>query len=305
MKKVLVTGGAGFIGSNLVTELLNNKYKVIVLDNFSSGDIKNLNENKNLEIVEGDIRDYDLLESLIKKVDIVVHLAAIVSVVDCENNPEACEVNVEATNKIFELAVENNIEKVIYASSAAVYGDVDVLPTRENFDLNPISKYGKYKLENEKKAKEMKGGTSFVGLRFQNVYGPKQNIKSDYAAVIPLFINLALQGKPIKIFGDGKQTRDFVFVKDVANAILLSINNKEKINDVFNIGTGKEISILDLRDKISKVLSIELETQFLDARDGEIKRSFADIEKAYLLFGYSSNHPFDEGLNQTIIFFKE
>ena len=245
MKKILVTGGEGFIGTNLVKRLVNKGFEVSVFDKKSGKDIL----------------DYQLLEESIKWADIVIHLAAIVSIQETIKNPiESRKINVDATKKIFELCVKHNIEKVIYASSAAVYGDNADLSLSENSVTKPISPYGEHKLQNEKDAKEFSSAeTSFVGFRFFNVYGPYQNLKSDYSAVIPLFIKKFINNDNLKIFGDGEQTRDFIYVEDLVEALILAINDNKKRNEVFNLGSGEKISINNLVKNLSEIFNKKIE----------------------------------------------
>jgi UDP-glucose 4-epimerase len=301
-KKVLITGGAGFIGSNLVEKFLDENYKVIVLDNFSTGKIENLQEHENLEIHEGDICDEVLLEKLIEQVQVIVHLAAMVSIPETIERPEeSFKVNVKATRNIFELAVKNEIEKVIFATSAAVYGDNNNLPLKEDEIPNPISPYGEHKLKNENDAMELSNDkTTFIGFRFQNVYGPKQSLKGAYAAVIPIFIDKALSKKTITVFGDGKQIRDFVYVKDVVEIILSSIKSDEIKSDIFNVGRGEPKTLIDLIDSISEILDSKLEVEFQAPRVGDVKESFADIERLKVILNYSPKYGLKQGLFETI-----
>jgi UDP-glucose 4-epimerase len=290
MKKILVTGGEGFIGTNLVKRLVNKGFEVSVFDKKSGKDIL----------------DYQLLEESIKWADIVIHLAAIVSIQETIKNPiESRKINVDATKKIFELCVKHNIEKVIYASSAAVYGDNADLSLSENSVTKPISPYGEHKLQNEKDAKEFSSAeTSFVGFRFFNVYGPYQNLKSDYSAVIPLFIKKFINNDNLKIFGDGEQTRDFIYVEDLVEALILAINDNKKRNEVFNLGSGEKISINNLVKNLSEIFNKKIEVLYENSKEGDIKHSFSDISKIKKELNFSPKFNFELGLQKTIDYLK-
>ncbi|MFW6286023.1 MAG: NAD-dependent epimerase/dehydratase family protein [Nanoarchaeota archaeon] len=305
MSKFLVTGGAGFIGSNLVGKLLSLNHEVVVLDNLCSGYKKNLEEfNSRFEFYEEDIRNFELVKKLIKQVDCVFHLAAMVSVPESVEKPFECiDVNVRASLNIIKECLKNNV-KFVFASSAAVYGDDTTNIKTEDLKTIPISPYGLSKFDVERFCKIYeKDGLNFTCFRNFNVYGPKQDFNSAYSAVIPSFIQRVLSKKNLKIFGDGTQTRDFIFVDDVVNAYILAFN--ENIRGIFNLGCNE---ILNLKDLSFKILSIsnacDLKVEFYDARKGDVKHSRASSQKFISESSWRANVGIDEGLQKTFNYYK-
>lgn len=284
MKKILITGGAGFVGTHLANKLVESKnYEVIVFDNTSlpfEQNISNFNNKlNNISFVRGDVRNKEDLRKSLNNVDIIIHLAAIVSVAVCEENPKLCEENnIQGTRNVFEIAKELNIKKIIYASSAAVYGDLSSSSITEEDLTVPISNYGISKLENEKTAKEFSNEISSIGLRFFNIYGPGLSMQNAYPSVLISFFKKIIQDQPIIVFGDGKQTRDFVHVFDVVQAIEKSIDNNVNGSEVYNVGTGNETEIISLAEKIKECDS-KINIEFLPRRDFDILQSCADISK--------------------------
>jgi UDP-glucose 4-epimerase len=306
MVKCLVTGGAGFIGSNLVEKLLNLNYEVIVIDNLSSGYKKNLREfEKKIQFYNNDIRNFNLMNKLIKQVDCVFHLAAMISVAESIEKPFDClDINVKASLNIIKECLKNNV-KFIFASSAAVYGN-DLTPIKtENLNTVPLSPYGLSKFDIERFCEIYeKEGLNFTCFRNFNVYGPKQDVNSAYSAVIPSFIQQVLNKNNLKIFGDGNQTRDFIFVEDVINAYVIAFENN--IKGIFNLGCNEIISLKDLAFKILNIFdSDHLKIEFLDARKGDIKHSRADSQKFILQSGWNSKVIFDEGLQKTFNYYNK
>ena len=306
--KVLVTGGAGFIGSNLTEELAKTN-EVIIIDNLSTGRIENIKEliNKsNVKFIEGSITDLKLLKETFKDVDYVFHQAAIPSVPRSVKNPIATnEANVNGTLNVLIAAKEYGVKKVIYASSSSVYGDTPILPKKEEMKPNPLSPYAVSKLAGEYYCKvfSVVYGLKTVCLRYFNVYGHKQDPNSEYAAVIPKFITRVIQNKSPIIYGDGKQTRDFTFVKDVVQANILA--TKSNAEGVFNIAGGKRISINDLAKKIMDIIVVKIDPIYDKPRPGDVRDSLADIEKAEKELGYKPEYDLEKGLKETIKWYQK
>lgn len=299
--KVVITGGAGFIGANLAKELAVDN-SVIIIDDLSTGNKENLTDlpTENVEFVEGSICDISLLKRLFTNVDFVFHQAAISSVHKSIENPLATnEVNVTGTLNVLLAARDNGVKKVIYASSAAVYGDTTMNPQREDMMPNPQSPYAVTKLVGEYYCQAFRAvyGLPTVSLRYFNAYGPKQDPNSEYSAVIPRFINRLSEGNPPIIFGDGEQTRDFVFVSDVVRANILAAESE--VSGVFNIGQGQRVTINELAELIIRLLNKEPGVVYKEARVGDIRHSLADISKAGL-FGYQPQYDLEQGLRATI-----
>ena len=302
---VLVTGGAGFIGSHLVDRLLEEGFRVRVVDNFFSGDQKNLAQHKNnklFEFVEGDIRDFDLVKTVIKGVDFVLHQVALVSVPrSCEDPVLSNEINVIGTLNLLQACVDVDVKRFVFTSSCALYGDSDNLPIKEDFPVNPLSPYAldKYACEEYARIFCETYGLETVGLRYYNVYGPRQKV-GYYSGVISVFINCFLNNKSPTVFGDGNQSRDFVNVKDVVNANLLALAKENISGEVFNISSGKRISINSIIKIIQKVMDKKSEIFYAEPRSGDVEHSFADIKKAQKILGYKPSVNFEEGLREVV-----
>lgn len=282
--KFLVTGGAGFIGSHIAQKLINSqKGKVVIFDNLSTGKKENIPSG--CEFVEADIRDKEKLRQAMEKVDIVFHEAAFVSVRGSFEKPEdELNINCCGTLNVLEAASKQNVKKIIFASSRTVYGKPKYFPIDEKHPLNPISPYGLSKVRGELYCQifEENYGITPIILRYFNVYGIRQTFSS-YAGVITRFINQALNKKPLTIYGSGEQTRDYVWVEDVAQANLSAAFSNSK--GIFNIGKSKEISVNQIADMIFKHLG-KREKVYLDKPAGEVKRALADISKAEKLLNY-------------------
>ncbi|MEM2083640.1 MAG: SDR family oxidoreductase [Nitrososphaerota archaeon] len=305
-EKILVTGGAGFIGSHLVDELINRGYKVIVLDNFYSGKIGNLRKNlknKNFKLIKGDIRNIKDVKKAIKNVNAIFHLAAIVSVPLSIKNPILVnEVNVIGSLNVLKIAIEENVDKFIYVSSCAVYGEAENLPIKEEDKLNPLSPYASSKISVEYYCKVFYKayGLKTICLRYFNVYGPRQKT-GEYAGVIPIFIQRIKNDKPPIIYGDGNQTRDFVYVKDVVDASIKALEKEEAIGEIFNIGSGEAITINQLAETLLKILGKEkLKPIYEKERVGDIKNSYANIDKAKKILGYEPKYTIIDGLKEML-----
>ena len=299
--KAVVTGGAGFIGSNLAEELAKEQEnEVVVVDNLSTGRRENLQNLKNLKkclFVEGSVTDLDLVRGVFKGCDFVFHQAAIPSVPRSVKDPLATNnVNTNGTLNVVVAARDCGVKKVVFASSSSVYGDTPELPKREEMTPNPLSPYAVTKLVGEYYCKvfEEVYGLKTVSLRYFNVYGPRQDPHSDYAAVVPKFVKSVSENKPPVIFGDGEQTRDFTFVKDVVRANLLAA--KSGATGVFNIASGRRVSINELAEKIIKIQGKELEPVHSEPREGDVKHSLGDISRAQRGFGFEPRYSLEEGL---------
>lgn len=308
MKKVVVTGGAGFIGSHLTEELERQGYYVIIIDDLSTGSITNkepLLKKANVDFIKGCITDLSLLRNLFQGVYYVFHQAAIPSVPRSIENPQASHnVNVTGTLNVLLAARESGVKKVIYASSSSVYGDTPTLPKAEDMAPNPQSPYAVTKLTGEYYCQVFHQVYSLatVCLRYFNVYGPRQNPDSQYAAVIPIFIKRIYENKPPIIFGDGEQTRDFTFVKDVTEANILTAESDA--SGVFNIGSGKSITINQLASLTIKLMEkSDIKPTYKEPRLGDIRDSLANIDRART-FGYSPKYSLEEGLRETIRIYK-
>jgi len=305
-KRVVITGGAGFIGSHLAEELAENN-EVVVIDNLSTGkleNIKHLIDNKKIVFKKGDIRDLDFLKEEFKGVDYVFHQAAIVSVPFSVEDPILTnEVNVNGTLNVLIAARDCGVKKVIYASSCAVYGDNPNLPLKEDMLPMPLSPYAVTKLAGEYYCQVFTEvyGLPTISLRYFNVYGPRQDANSDYAAVIPKFIKRVLEDKPPIIYGDGKQTRDFIFVKDVVKANIMAA--KSNATGVFNIASGKQVSINELANLIIEIMGKDFEPIHQRPRPGDIRHSIADISKAKEKLNFQPEYSLKEGLEKTVRWF--
>ena len=302
-KRVVITGGAGFIGSHLAEELVGRGYYVIILDDLSTGMVENIADlltKENVKFVQGSITDIPLLQELLQGVHYVFHLAAIPSVPRSIENPRAChEVGATGTLNVLLAARDNGVGKVIYASSSSVYGDTPTLPKNEDMLPNPQSPYAVTKLAGEYYCQVFYQvyGLSTICLRYFNVYGPRQDPNSQYAAVIPRFITRVSQSNPPVIFGDGEQTRDFTFVEDAVEASILAAESNA--GGVFNIGKDESVSINRLAGLIIRLMKNSIEPTHGEPRPGDIRHSLADISKAKTL-GYNPKYSLEEGLRETI-----
>lgn len=306
-KKVIVTGGSGFIGSNIVEKLLQKDYEIIVVDNLSSGSIENIESYLDkISFIKEDIKNHDIINSLIDdNVVAIIHLAAMVGVTESIQNPKECyETNVIASINLIEQCIKYDA-KFIFASSAAIYGE-DKSPIKsEDLKTIPISPYGQSKLDVEVLCDiyNKENNLDYVCFRNFNVYGAKQDPNSAYAAVIPSFITLALQNEDLNVYGDGMQTRDFVHVEDVAQVYLLSI--EENINGVYNIGCNLEIQINEVAQIILDKIDTKSNLKYLEPRKGDIKHSRASIEKISSYSLWRPSISLEEGIEKTISYYKD
>jgi dTDP-glucose 4,6-dehydratase len=304
--KVLVTGGAGFIGSHIVDRLLKEGFEVTVIDNLSTGRLENIahhQDRKDFHFIKGDIRNASLIKKAIKNIDVVFHEAALVSVPRSIENPLLTnEVNVSGTLNLLEACRNANVAWFIYASSSAIYGETETLPKHENLMPQPMSPYAVSKLtaENYVKIYHKIYGLNTICLRYFNVYGPRQ-IYSPYSGVITIFINRLLRNEPPIIYGDGEQTRDFTYIQDVVEASMLALTRKKAIGEVFNIATGTPTTINQLATMLQQITNkTSLKPIHTNPRPGDIKHSYADITKAKKLLRYNPKTSLKNGLTQLV-----
>jgi UDP-glucose 4-epimerase len=303
MKKVIVTGGAGFIGSNLTDLLLERGYQVTIVDNLATGrldNIRHLLDKKKVEFVKGSVASLPLLRKVFSGAEYVFHQAAIPSVPRSIKNPRASHnINATGTLNVLLAARDNGVKKVIYASSSSVYGDSVTLPKQEDMTPNPLSPYAISKLTGEYYCTVFHGiyGLDTVCLRYFNVYGPRQDPNSQYAAVIPKFITGVMAGQSPVIFGDGEQSRDFTFVRDVAEANIRAAESKA--TGVFNIGRSERVTLNHLAHLIIGLVgNNNIQPVYDEPRAGDIKHSLADITKA-AAFGFQPEYNLEKGLKET------
>jgi len=313
MSNVLVTGGAGFIGSNLVERLLQLGHRVVAIDDLSTGKEENLASCKafpNFSFVKGSILNFSELKKIIDdfSVEFVFHQAARPSVQKSVEDPiETNRVNVEGTLNILWASLHSKVKRIIAASSSSVYGNTPVLPKREDMLPSPQSPYGVSKLAEELYLKVFNDlyGLNTVALRYFNVYGRRQDPNSEYAAVIPKFIHWALEGKPLRIEGDGLQTRDFTYIDDVVEANILAMERDGLQHTVFNIAYGKRTSIIELASTVLDLIKSKSSLQYVDRRPGDIRDSLADISLAKIHMGYEPKYDLEEGLKEAIQWFRD
>jgi len=309
----VVTGGAGFIGSHLVERLLRDHpdARVRVLDNFSTGRAENLPfaaaAGERLEIVRGDIRDLPAVERAVAGATTIFHQAAMRSVPRSVDDPlGANDHNVNGTLNVLEAARRAQVKRVVYASSSSVYGDRPDLPKREDQPPAPVSPYAVSKAAGEQYAAAWTRlyGVETVGLRYFNVFGPRQDPKSQYAAVIARFIQWGLRGQPLEVHGDGSQSRDFTYIDNVVEANLLAAQAPEAAGEVFNVGCGDRVSLLEIIARLEAILGRKLERRHTPSRAGDVPHTLADVSKAKRLLGYSPLVDFDEGFRRTVEYFR-
>ena len=304
-KKILITGGAGFIGSHIVDELINDN-EITIIDNLTTGSIKNLKypEHENLNFIEGDIREINF-DDFTSGTNYIFHLAAMASVPLSVEKPMECnDINVNSTVKLLKSAVDNDVKKIVFSSSSSVYGENRNMPLKETEQPMPTSPYAASKASCELYLRTFyeSYGLNYIALRYFNVFGPRQDKNSQYAAVIPNFISSLLEGKQAEIYGDGEQTRDFVYIGDIAQANINSC--KSDYNGIINIASGKKLTINELYEIVKNALGSELEPKYLPERPGDIKHSLADtsnMEKIDLKIDYGN---FEDQIIETVNWFK-
>ena len=307
MARGVVTGGGGFIGSNLVRALLERGDEVRVLDNFSTGNRANL-DGLDVEIVEGELRSYERVHNAVRKSDVVYHLGALGSVPRSVQDPlTSSAVNVEGTLNVLLAARDEGVRRVVYSSSTSVYGSSRQLPTSEDTLPDPISPYGVAKLAAERYSisfSRVYDSFESVVLRYFNVFGPRQSPSSQYAAVVPLFVTAIDAGRPVQIHGDGEQSRDFTYVGNVVEATMLAGETEGASGEIFNIAAGSPASVNTLADTIGGILGKPVEKEYLPPRAGDIRDSWADLAKAERILGYRPATGLEEGLRRTVEFLR-
>jgi UDP-glucose 4-epimerase len=301
--KYIVTGGAGFIGSHIV-EAIAGSHEVVVIDNFSSGKKENL-KGFNIHCIRGSICDLPLLKEAFSGADGVFHLGAIASVARSVDDPAAThETNLTGTLNVLLAARDCGVKKVVFSSSSAVYGDEPTLPKREDMPPVPLSPYAVSKLAGEYYCGVFSAlfGLKTVSLRYFNVFGPRQDPMSEYAAVIPKFITRLLNHQAPLIFGDGKQTRDFVYVRDVVQANLLAMKSSK--TGTFNIGSGTSLDLNTLAHTLSDIMDVKISPHYEKPRSGDIRDSVSDITAVKKTLGYRTSYSLDKGLAETVAYFR-
>ena len=304
--RYLVTGGAGFIGTNIVEALIQRNERVRVLDNFSTGKRENLESiGEKIEVIEGDVRSYHIVREAVENVDFVLHQAALPSVPRSVKDPITTnEVNVTGTLNILNAAKDAHVKKVVFASSSSIYGDLGILLKTEDMLPKPLSPYAVSKLAGEKYCQAFTRlyNLETVCLRYFNVFGPHQDPTSQYAAVIPKFIRSMKREKSPTIFGDGNQSRDFTYVENVVQANLLACEDGSEVvsGEVFNIACGKRITLNELVDAINQILDVQIEPTYSSPRPGDVKHSLANIGKAQQFLNYQVQVDFLRGLEKIV-----
>ncbi len=302
--KYLVTGGAGFIGSNIVEELLKRNETVRVIDNFSTGKRENLSQYMDtIELIEGDIRSYHIVAEAVDGMDIILHQAALPSVPRSIKDPiTSDEVNVGGTLNILEAARDAKVKRIVYASSSSIYGDSVELPKHEDMTPNPLSPYTVSKLAAENYCRVFSRifNLETVCLRYFNVFGPRQDPSSQYSAVIPKFIQAMLNDKAPVIYGDGTQTRDFTYVANVAEANLLASTAECDSGIVLNCACNERTELNRLVFELNELLGKDIEPVYVESRPGDVIHSFASIEKAKYTINYEPGINFKDGLRKTV-----
>jgi len=304
MDTYLVTGGAGFIGSHIVDALVKGGKKVRVIDNLSTGNAANLAHLINdIEFIEGDIRDANLLDKAMKGIDFCFHEAALPSVARSVEDPITVnQVNIDGTLNLLFAAKKNKVKRFIYASSSSAYGDSPSLPKKEDMKPHPLSPYAVSKLTGEYYCGVFYSvyGLETLCLRYFNVFGPRQDPNSQYAAVIPKFITCFLRNTSPQIYGDGTQSRDFTYIDNVVYANMLAAEAKSTSGQILNVACGRRTSLNDLVELLKNLLSSKVSPDYAEPRSGDIKHSLADISEARHMLGYSPKTSFEQGIKKTI-----
>ncbi len=310
MSLYLISGGAGFIGSNIAGELIAKGEDVRILDNFLTGKKENIKSFADkVEVIEGDIRDRRVTDKAVRGVDFILHQAALASVQRSVEDPFTTnEINVTGTLNLLLSAKEQQVKRFVFASSSSVYGDSETLPKHENMIPNPLSGYALSKLAGEHYCKIFYElyGLKTISLRYFNVFGPRQDPQSDYAAVIPLFITAIISGKQMVIYGDGEQSRDFTYIKNVVDANLRAcLVSEEAVGKVYNIACGERYTLNELLKALSKIASEGVNPRYDSPRMGDVKHSQASIKEAENLLGFTPSVGFEEGLKKTFEWYKK
>jgi UDP-glucose 4-epimerase len=301
--RVLVTGGGGFIGSHLVERLLRDGHAVRVLDSFVTGQRENLEALGEAELIEGDVQSFERVHNASRDCEVVLHQAALPSVPRSIADPLMTNVvNVTGTLNVLLAARDNNVRRVVYASSSSVYGMTLDLPKRETMAAQPISPYAVSKLAAEGYCRAFSRvyGLESVVLRYFNVFGPRQNPNSQYSAVIPRFITAALEGYPPTIFGSGDQSRDFTFVENTVHANVLAMTEPAAAGELFNVACGERFSLNEVVRTLGEIVGTDITPRYAEPRTGDVDHSMADIARAREVLGYEPLVSFEEGLRRTV-----
>lgn len=309
MPVYLVTGGAGFIGSNIVEALVKKGEKVKVIDNFVSGKRENLSHIiDKIELIEGDIRDLPLLKKVTQGIDYILHQAALRSVPKSVGDPVSYnEVNVGGTLNVLIAAKESGVTRVVYASSSSIYGDAQTFPEKETHLALPVSPYAASKLAGEHYCHVFSKiyGLETVSLRYFNVFGPRQSLETQYAVVVPRFIISMLNNESPPVHGDGKQSRDFTYIDNVVEANILAARMPGISGEIFNIACGKDYTVLELVKYLNRIMGKDLKPEFTPPRPGDVPRTLADISNAKELLKLEIKVNFEQGLKKSVVWFKE
>jgi nucleoside-diphosphate-sugar epimerase len=309
MSRMLVTGGAGFIGSHLVERLLELGHTVRVLDNFSTGRRENLRPFlSSIELLETDVRSESALRSAVEGVEVVFHQAAMASVQRSVDDPVTSnEVNVFGTLNVLLTSRDAGVRRVVYASSSSIYGNAEGLPKREDMAPAPESPYAVGKLAGEHYCRVFSAlyGLDCVPLRYFNVFGPRQDPSSQYAAVVPIFVAALLRGAPPVVYGDGEQSRDFTYVSNVVDANILASASERGVGEVVNVACGATVTVNELLRKLKALVGASVDARYAEGRPGDVKHSFADISKARDLLGFRPRVPFEDGLALTVEWYRK
>jgi UDP-glucose 4-epimerase len=307
--RVLVTGGGGFIGSHLVSRLAAEGYEVRVLDNFATGRRENLaGLGSEVEVVEGDLQSYERVHTAVRECEVVFHQGALPSVPRSVGDPLTTNaVNVIGTLNVLLASRDSGVRRVVFASSSSVYGATPELPKREDLPVAPISPYAVTKLAGESYCRSFSEvyGLETVTLRYFNVFGPRQDPLSQYAAVIPRFIGAGLDGVEMTIYGDGEQSRDFTYIDNVIEANILAMRSASAAGQVFNAACGERITVNRLVEELGAILGTEVAARHVAPRAGEVQHSLADLSRAAEQLGYKPTVPFAEGLARAVAYFRE
>jgi nucleoside-diphosphate-sugar epimerase len=309
MTRVLVTGGGGFIGSHLVSRLAAEGYEVRVLDNFATGRRENITDlGSEVELVEGDLQSYERVHTAVRECEVVFHQGALPSVPRSLQDPLTTNaVNVIGTLNVLLASRDSGVRRIVFASSSSVYGATPELPKREDLPVAPISPYAVTKLAGESYCRSFSEayGLETVTLRYFNVFGPRQDPLSQYAAVIPRFIEAGLDGAELTVYGDGEQSRDFTYIDNVIEANILAMRSASAAGQVFNAACGERITLNHLVKELGSIMGTELTVRHVAPRAGEVRHSLADLSRAAEGLGYKPTVSFAEGLARAVAYFRE
>jgi nucleoside-diphosphate-sugar epimerase len=307
MARFLITGGAGFIGSNIARKVVSEGGEVVVLDNFSTGFESNLEDiKKDITLIRGDICDMPTVRKAAEGADFVLHHAAVVSVVRSIDDPaRTSQVNIGGTLNCLLAARDAGAKRFIFAGSSSAYGDNPTLPKQEDMKPEPLSPYAVSKLTGEMYVRVFNNvyGLEAVTLRYFNIFGPYQDPNSPYAAVIPIFITRLAHGEAPVVYGDGEQSRDFTYIDNAVRANLLAVEAEGAPGKVFNVACGQRFTLNDLLDKLKSLVGNHVEARYEDARPGDVKHSLGDISRARKILGYEPAVKFEDGLKKTVDWF--